>query len=150
MLTLSAMLALMLVYCTGCNPCARLARLCPPQESKIVTHYVHDTTTITKWQTDTAISLALANEIVRSMVLETDTAHAETTYAVAQAWYTGDAIALELYNKPVAPVYVPIYHEKEETIHEEGKNETNNNVQTVYKVPIIVECFAFCGLLCVI
>ena len=150
MLTLGAMLALMLVYCTGCSPCARLARLCPPQVSKSETYYVHDTTKITKWQTDTAMSVALAYEIARSMVLETDTAHAETSYAVAQAWYTGDRIALELYNKPVAPVQVPIFHEKEETRHEEAKQETITEVQTIYKTPVIVQIGAYIGLLTVI
>lgn len=150
MLTLSAILALMLVYCTACNPCARLARLCPPQVSKSETHYVHDTTTITRWQTDTALSVALASEMMRSTVLETDTAHAETTYAVAQAWFTGDAIAIELYNKPVAPVYVPIYHEKEETIHEEAQKETITEVQTIYKTPVIVQIGAYIGFLTVI
>lgn len=150
MLTLSAMFALMMVYCTGCSPCERLARLCPPQVSKSETHYVHDTTFVTKWQTDTSMMLALQQELSRVSALYQDTAHAETSYAIAQAWCTGGRIELGLWNKPVAPVYVPVYHEREETIHQEASNTTNTEVHEVYKTPLIMQIGALIGLLSVI
>lgn len=138
-----------MVFCasfSACNPCARLSRRCLPQESSRETLYVHDTVTRTIWRTDSAENIALRRELERVRTLLRDTARAETSLASAEAWVDGDALCLNLRNKDSARVDVPVYHEKEESRHEENRDKTETKVVIEYRIPKIVGAAAWFGL----
>ena len=108
--------------------------------------YIHDTVTVIRWRTDTTMVTALRQELVRIHAAMNDTAHAETTYATADAWYDGSGVVLNMHNKPTAPVNVPVFHEREEARHEETRTKTETRVVTEYRIPAIVSAAAWFGL----
>lgn len=131
---------------SACNPCARLSRRCPPAVTSRDSVHVHDTVTITRWVTDTAVEAALRRELARVKALLGDTARTETSYAEAAAWVTDGGIWLELQNKECAAVDVPVFHEKEESRHEESRTKTETVVVKEYRTRGIVAAAAWFGL----
>lgn len=58
-----AVLAALLLLVTGCDPCARLARKCPPAAS----------VRGERWRTDTVVKVRLERETIKETALPTDT-----------------------------------------------------------------------------
>lgn len=149
MLTLSAMLALMLVYCTGCSPCERLARRCPPIEYVRDSVHVSDTCWIETIVTDTPMVVRLQPEYIFIENPITDTARGETSFTRGLAWVDGESIRLELINKDSAEVLVQRIKTLERKLRESYREKETGKVQTVYETRGIVKVFAWIGLLAV-
>ena len=73
-----AVLIALLLSVTGCDPCARLARRCPPAEMVQDSVWVHDSVWVERWTTDTVVKVKLERETVRDVAGISDTAFAET------------------------------------------------------------------------
>lgn len=110
--------------------------------------HIHDTVTRTVWRTDTSQVVTLQKELARVYALIGDTARAETSAAVAMAWLDDRGLKLELHNKDSVRVEVPVYHERQESRHEEVREKTVTETVTVteYCTPGIVAAAAWFGL----
>lgn len=100
----------------------------------------------TVWQTDSSQIIALRRELERVRGMLGDTVRAETSFAAAKAWADGEALWLDLRNKDSARVEVPVYHEREESRHEEGRAKETVKVETEFRTRPIVAASAWFGL----
>ena len=66
-LALVVLIALLLCM-TGCDPCARLARRCPPAATVQDSVWMHDSVWVERWQTDTVVKMKLEREMVKETV----------------------------------------------------------------------------------
>lgn len=112
--------------------------------------HIHDTVIRTVWQTDSSQIIALRRELERVRGMLSDTVRAETSFAVAQAWADGGTLLLELRNKDSARVEVPVYHEREESRHEEARTKETVKVVTEFRTRPLVAAAAWLGLVSVL
>lgn len=144
-LALAVLIALLLSV-TGCDPCARLARRCPPAEAVQDSVWVHDSVWVERWQTDTVVRVKLERETVRETVRIGDTARAETAYAWALSYADGARLVLRLENKDSAEMLVQRINTLESRLKEAYSARSEVKVQTVYKCRTIVKAGAWIGL----
>ncbi|MCM1169975.1 MAG: hypothetical protein NC324_08590, partial [Bacteroides sp.] len=146
-----AVLALLAAWTlSGCSPCERLSRRCPPIEYVRDSIHIHDTLIREVRITDTLMLVELVQETVRESVPIEDTAKAETDYARAEAYVDGSNIHLTLSNKDSAEVLVQRIETLERQLREAYREFENKKVQTVYKTRGIVKAGAWIGLASVI
>ena len=135
-----AVLIALLLSVTGCDPCARLARRCPPAATVQDSVWVHDSVWVERWTTDTVVKVKLERETVRETVPIGDTARAETAYAWALSYADGTRLVLRLENKNALKVQLrEAYSQRSET-----------KVVTEYKCRTVVKVGAWIGLAAVL
>lgn len=144
-LALAVLIALLLSV-TGCDPCARLSRRCPPAATVQDSVWVHDSVRVERWQTDTVVRVRLERETVRETVRIGDTARAETAYARALSYADGTRLVLRLENKDSAEMLLSAYHELRNAYRETVASRHEVQVRTVYKCRPIVQAGAWIGL----
>ena len=128
-----ALAALVLLLCAaGCDPCARLARRCPPAAGVTDSVFVHDSVWIERWRTDTVVRVKLERETVREAVPLADTAFAETAYAQALSYLHDGNLVLRLQNKDSAEMILTAYHTLLNAYREAVSSRHEIQVQTVY------------------
>ena len=136
-LALAVLIALLLSV-TGCDPCARLARRCPPAEL-----WVHDSVWVERWQTDTVVKVKLERETVRETVPIGDTARAETAYARALSYADGARLVLRLENKDSADMLVRQLNALKVQLREAYSQRSETKVVTEYKCRTVVKVGAW-------
>ena len=148
-LALAVLIALLLSV-TGCDPCARLARRCPPAATVQDSVWVHDSVWVERWTTDTVVKVKLERETVRETVRIGDTARAETAYARALSYADGTRLVLRLENKDSAEMLVQRINTLESRLKEAYSARSEVKVQTVYKCRTVVKVGAWIGLAAVL
>lgn len=141
-----AVLVALLLGLTGCDPCARLSRRCPPTATVRDSVWVHDSVWVERWRTDTVVRVRLERETVREAVPFADTARAETRYARALSYADGARLVLRLENKDSAEILLSAYHELRNAYREAVASRHEVQVRTVYKCRPIVKAGAWFGL----
>lgn len=141
-----AVLVLLLLCAAGCDPCARLARRCPPAATVQDSVWIHDSVWVECWQTDTVVRVRLEREIVRETAIPPDTAFAETAYAQALSYLHDGNLVLRLQNKDSAEMILTAYHTLRNAYREAVSSRHEVQVQTVYKCRPIVQAGAWFGL----
>lgn len=141
-----AALVLLLLCAAGCDPCARLARRCPPPASVRDSVFVRDSVWVERWQTDTVVRVKLEREIVRETAIPPDTAFAETAYSQALSYLHDGNLVLRLQNKDSAEMILTAYHTLLNAYREAVSSRHEVQVQTVYKCRPIVQAGAWFGL----
>lgn len=144
-LALAVLIALLLSV-TGCDPCARLSRRCPPVENAQDSVWIHDSVWVDRWRTDTVVRVKLERETVREAVPLADTARAETRYARALSYADGARLVLRLENKDSAEMLLSAYHTLRNAYREAVSSRHEVQVRTVYKCRPIVKAGAWFGL----
>lgn len=148
------LLALMLLaaawFFSGCSPCDRLSRRCPPIEYVRDSIVVYDTFTSETTITDTVLDVRLMPEYVYVQTQITDTARGETTYTTGLAWVDGNHVLLIMRNKDSAEVLVQRIHTLERQLRESYHEKETGKFQTVYKARGIVKVGAWIGLSAVV
>ena len=145
-----ALLVLGLLSLTGCDPCARLARRCPPAATVRDSVWVHDSVRVERWRVDTVVRVKLERETVREAVPLADTARAETAYARALSYADGTRLVLRLENKDSEEMLVQRINTLESRLKEAYSARSEVKVQTVYKCRTIVKAGAWIGLAAVL
>lgn len=140
------LLVALLLCITGCDPCQRLARRCPPAAGVTDSVFVHDSVWIERWRTDTVVRVKLERETVREAVPLADTAFAETAYAQALSCLHDGNLVLRLENKDSAEMLLSAYHELRKAYREAVASRHEVQVRTVYKCRPIVKAGAWFGL----
>lgn len=148
-LALAVLIALLLSV-TGCDPCARLSRRCPPAASVQDSVWVHDSVRVERWQTDTVVRVRLERETVRETVDIGDTARAETVYAWALSYADGARLVLRLENKDSAEMLVQRINTLESRLKEAYSRRSETKVVTQYRCRTIVKVGAWIGLAAVL
>ena len=148
-LALAVLIALLLSV-TGCDPCARLARRCPPAATVQDSVWVHDSVWVERWQTDTVVKVKLERETVKEVAGISDTAFAETAYACAVSFVTGNSMVLRLWNKDSADMLVRQLNELKVQLREAYSQRSETKVVTEYKCRTIVKAGAWIGLAAVL
>lgn len=143
-------LAVLLSGLTGCDPCARLARRCPPAATVQDSVFVRDSVWIERWRVDTVVRVRLERETVRETVPLTDTARAETRYARALSHVDGARLVLRLENKDSAEMLVQRINTLESRLKEAYKGRSETKVVTRYRCRTIVKVGAWIGLAAVL
>lgn len=141
-----AVLVALLLGLTGCDPCARLSRRCPPTATVRDSVWVHDSVWVDRWRTDTVVRVKLERETVREAVPLADTARAETRYARALSYADGARLVLRLENKESAEMLLSAYHTLRNAYREAVSSRHEVQVRTVYKCRPIVKAGAWFGL----
>ena len=141
-----AVLVALLLGLTGCDPCARLSRRCPPTATVRDSVWVHDSVWVERWRTDTVVRVRLERETVREAVPFADTAFAETAYAQALSCLHDGNLVLRLENKDSAEMLLSAYHELRNAYREAVASRHEVQVRTVYKCRPIVKAGAWFGL----
>ena len=144
-LALAVLIALLLSV-TGCDPCARLARRCPPAATMQDSVWVHDSVWVERWQTDTVVKVKLERETVKEVAGISDTAFAETAYACAVSFVMGKSMVLRLWNKDSADMLVRQLNELKVRLREAYSQRSETKVVTEYKCRTIVKAGAWIGL----
>lgn len=144
-LALAVLIALLLSV-TGCDPCARLARRCPPAATVQDSVWVHDSVWVERWTTDTVVKVKLERETVRETVPIGDTARAETAYAWALSYADGTRLVLRLENKDSADMLVRQLNALKVQLREAYSQRSETKVVTEYKCRTIVKAGAWIGL----
>ena len=144
-LALAVLIALLLSV-TGCDPCARLARRCPPAATVQDSVWVHDSVWVERWTVDTVVKVKLERETVREVVGISDTAFAETAYACAVSFVMGKSMVLRLWNKDSADMLVRQLNELKVRLREAYSQRSETEVMTEYKCRTIVKAGAWIGL----
>lgn len=145
-----AVLIALLLSVTGCDPCARLARRCPPAELVQDSVWVHDSVWVERWQTDTVVKVKLERETVRETVPIGDTARAETAYARALSYADGARLVLRLENKDSADMLVRQLNALKVQLREAYSQRSETKVVTEYKCRTVVKVGAWIGLAAVL
>ena len=135
---------------SGCDPCRRLSRRCPPEAAVRDSLWRSDTCIIERWHTDTLQTIALPEETVRSSSLPSDTAFAETSFASAFAYLSGNQLRLLLRNKDSAEVLARKIRELQRQVSEKGSFTKETVVETRYRTPAAVSVLAGFGGLCLL
>ena len=148
-LALAVLIALLLSV-TGCDPCARLARRCPPAATVQDSVWVHDSVWVERWTVDTVVKVKLERETVREVVGISDTAFAETAYACAVSFVMGKSMVLRLWNKDSADMLVRQLNELKVRLREAYSQRSETKVVTEYKCRPIVQAGAWIGLAAVL
>ena len=148
-LALAVLIALLLSV-TGCDPCARLARRCPPAEAVQDSVWVHDSVWVERWQTDTVVRVKLERETVKEVVGISDTARAETVYAWALSYADGARLVLRLENKDSAEMLVQRINTLESRLKEAYSRRSETKVVTEYRTRGIVKAAAWFGLVALV
>lgn len=148
-LALAVLIALLLSM-TGCDPCARLARRCPPAEAVQDSVWVHDSVWVERWQTDTVVRVKLERETVKEVVGISDTARAETAYARALSYADGTRLVLRLENKDSAEMLLQRINTLESSLKEAYSARSEVKVVTEYRTRGIVKAAAWFGLVVVL
>lgn len=143
-LALAVLIALLLSV-TGCDPCARLSRRCPPVENAQDSVWIHDSVWVERWQTDTVVKVKLERETVKEVVGISDTAMAETAYACAVSFVMGKSMVLKLWNKDSADMLVKQLNEMKVQLREAYSHRSETKVVTQYRCRTIVEVGAWIG-----
>lgn len=144
-LALVVLIALLLCM-TGCDPCARLARRCPPAATVQDSVWMHDSVWVERWQTDTVVKMKLEREMVKETAPPADTAFAETAYSQALSYLHDGNLVLRLQNKDSAEMILTAYHTLLNAYREAVSSRHEVQVQTVYKCRPIVQAGAWFGL----
>ncbi len=144
-LALAVLIALLLSV-TGCDPCARLARRCPPAATVQDSVWMHDSVWVERWQTDTVVRVKLERETVKEVARISDTAFAETAYACAVSFVMGKSMVLRLWNKDSADMLVRQLNELKVQLREAYSQRSETKVVTEYKCRTIVKVGAWIGL----
>lgn len=144
-LALAVLIALLLGM-TGCDPCQRLARRCPPAEAVQDSVWIHDSVWVERWQTDTVVRVKLERETVKEVVGISDTAFAETAYACAVSFVMGKSMVLRLWNKDSADMLVRQLNELKVQLREAYSQRSETKVVTQYRCRTIVKVGAWIGL----
>lgn len=145
-----AVLVVLLLGLTGCDPCARLARRCPPAATVQDSVWVHDSVWVERWQTDTVVRVRLERETVKEVVGIFDTARAETAYACAVSFVMGKGMVLKLWNKDSADMLVKQLNELKVQLREAYSQRSETKVVTEYRTRGIVKAAAWFGLVVVL
>lgn len=145
-----AVLVALLLGVTACDPCARLARRCPPAASVQDSVYVRDSVWVERWTTDTVVKVKLERETVREVVGISDTAFAETAYACAVSFVMGKSMVLKLWNKDSADMLVKQLNELKVQLREAYSQRSETKVVTEYRTRGIVKAAAWFGLVVVL
>lgn len=140
-----AVLIALLLGMTGCDPCQRLARRCPPAEAVLDSVWVRDSVWVERWQTDTVVRVKLERETVKEVVGISDTAFAETAYACAVSFVMGKSMVLRLWNKDSADMLVRQLNEMKVQLREAYSQRSETKVVTEYKCRTIVKVGAWIG-----
>ena len=140
-----AALVLLLLCAAGCDPCARLARRCPPAATVQDSVWVHDSVWVERWRTDTVVRVKLERETVKEVVGISDTAMAETAYACAVSFVMGKSMVLKLWNKDSADMLVKQLNEMKVQLREAYSHRSETKVVTQYRCRTIVEVGAWIG-----
>ena len=148
-LALAVLIALLLSV-TGCDPCARLARRCPPAATVQDSVWVYDSVWVERWTTDTVVRVKLERETVKEVVGISDTAFAETAYACAVSFVMGESMVLRLWNKDSADVLVRQLNELKVQLREAYSQRSETKVVTEYRTRGIVKAAAWFGLVVVL
>lgn len=148
-LALAVLIALLLSV-TGCDPCARLARRCPPASTVQDSVWVYDSVWVERWQTDTVVRVKLERETVKEVVGISDTARAETAYACAVSFVMGKSMVLRLWNKDSADMLVKQLNEMKVRLREAYSHRSETKVVTQYRCRTIVKVGAWIGLAAVL
>ena len=138
-------LAVLLSGLTGCDPCARMARRCPPAASVQDSVYVRDSVWVERWRVDTVVQVRLERETVRETVRIGDTARAETVYARALSYADGTRLVLRLENKDSAEMLVHRINTLEIRLKEAYSGRSETKVVTVYRTRGIIKAAAWFG-----
>lgn len=142
-----ALAALVLLLCAaGCDPCARLARKCPPAAGVQDSVWVHDSVWVERWAVDTVVKVKLERETVKETAPPADTAFAETAYSQALSYLHDGNLVLRLENKDSAEMILTAYHTLLNAYREAVSSRHEVQVQTVYKCRPIVQAGAWFGL----
>ena len=141
-----AVLVALLLGLTGCDPCARLARRCPPTATVRDSVWVHDSVWVERWRTDTVVRVKLERETVREAVPLADTAFAETAYACAVSFVMGKSMVLRLWNKDSADMLVRQLNELKVQLREAYSQRSETKVVTEYQCRTVVKIGAWIGL----
>lgn len=142
-----AVLALLAAWIlSGCSPCERLARRCPPVVYERDSIVVYDTFTRETKITDTLLYVRLIPEYVYVQTVLTDTARAETSYAEASAWVEGERLRLVVVNKDSAEALTKLINTLERQLRETYQSKETGKVLTVYKTKRIVKFLAGMGI----
>ncbi len=144
-LALVVLIALLLCM-TGCDPCARLARRCPPAAGVRDSVHVHDSVWVERWAVDTVVKVKLERETVKETAPPADTAFAETAYSQALSYLHDGNLVLRLQNKDSAEMILTAYHTLLNAYREAVSSRHEVQVQTVYKCRPIVQAGAWFGL----
>lgn len=144
-LALVVLIALLLCM-TGCDPCARLARRCPPSAGVRDSVHVHDSVWVERWAVDTVVKVKLERETVKETAPPADTAFAETAYSQALSYLHDGNLVLRLQNKDSAEMILTAYHTLLNAYREAVSSRHEVQVQTVYKCRPIVQAGAWFGL----
>ena len=144
-LALAVLIALLLGV-TGCDPCARLVRRCPPAATVQDSVWMHDSVWVERWQTDTVVRVKLERETVKEVVGISDTARAETAYACAVSFVMGKSMVLRLWNKDSADMLVRQLNEMKVQLREAYSQRSETKVVTEYKCRTVVKVGAWIGL----
>lgn len=146
----AALLTALLLGLTGCDPCARLARRCPPAATVQDSVFVRDSVRIERWRVDTVVRVRLERETVRETVPLTDTARAETRYARALSHVDGTRLILRLENKDSAEMLVQRINTLESRLKEAYSGRSETKVVTEYRTRGIVKAAAWFGLVALV
>lgn len=141
-----AVLVALLLGLTGCDPCARLARRCPPAATVQDSVWVHDSVWVERWTVDTVVKVKLERETVKEVAGISDTAFAETAYACAVSFVMGKSMVLRLWNKDSADMLVRQLNELKVQLREAYSKRSETKVVTEYKCRTIVKAGAWIGL----
>lgn len=145
-----AVLVALLLSLTGCDPCARLARRCPPAATVQDSVYVRDSVRVERWRVDTVVRVRLERETVKEVVGISDTAFAETAYACAVSFVMGKSMVLKLWNKDSADMLVKQLNELKVQLREAYSQRSETKVVTEYRTRGIVKAAAWFGLVVVL
>lgn len=145
-----AVLVALLLGLTGCDPCARLARRCPPAATVQDSVWVHDSVWVERWTVDTVVRVKLERETVRETVRIGDTARAETAYAWALSYADGARLVLRLENKDSAEMLVQRINTLESRLKEAYSARSEVKVVTEYRTRGIVKASAWFGLVALV
>lgn len=141
-----AALVALLMLCVGCDPCARLARRCPPAATVQDSVWIHDSVLVERWTVDTVVRVKLERETVKDVVGIADTAFAETAYACAVSFVMGKSVVLRLWNKDSADMLAQRLHVLESRLKEAYNWRSETKVVTKYRTRGIVKAAAWFGL----
>lgn len=145
-----AVLVALLLSLTGCDPCARMARRCPPAASVQDSVWVHDSVWVERWRVDTVVRVKLERETVKEVAGISDTAFAETAYACAVSFVMGKSMVLRLWNKDSAEMLVQRINTLESRLKEAYSGRSEVKVVTEYRTRGIVKAAAWFGLVVVL
>lgn len=143
-LALAVLIALLLSV-TGCDPCARLSRRCPPAATVQDSVWIHDSVWVERWRVDTVVRVKLERETVKEVVGISDTAMAETAYACAVSFVMGKSMVLKLWNKDSADMLVKQLNEMKVQLREAYSHRSETKVVTQYRCRMIMKVGAWIG-----